>query len=358
MCLVCFTSCPLIRTPVERRRPARRALRAVRWPDSWPPPWSRLKNIRSCPTAWPNGERRTAASTSGVRPTSHTEMPRSFMRASPSASILSDGVLHVEHGAQVQHDDPGLSLLDQQPDLLRHPLAVDEEQPAHGAQHQRPESLVVGILGRERAEHARPRLRPSRYTGGSATCCASDTREMMIATRMPLRVPSSMTPAKAATAQMNSVRRTARIARNSGDLNQPDRVDDHHRRQRRLRHQADQRREEQQRQERRAARDQAGQLAARARQAVHGGLGRAAARRHAAEQRPAGRCDARRQQLLVRRAAAASPLCANARPAADVSVKLMSAMPRAPGHSCAMSEKSGSVRAGRPRGISPTVSTP
>ena len=53
-----------------------------------------------------------------------------------------------------------------------------------------------------------------------------------------------------------------------------------------------------------------------------------------------------------------SSLVAKARPAAIVSVKLISAMPRAPGQSCATSEKSGKVKDGRPRGISPTVSTP
>jgi hypothetical protein len=48
---------------------------------------------------------------------------------------------------------------------------------------------------------------------------------------------------------------------------------------------------------------------------------------------------------------AGSPLCANARPAAIVSVKLISAMPAAPGHSVAMRDASGRVRDGRPRGI-------
>ena len=49
---------------------------------------------------------------------------------------------------------------------------------------------------------------------------------------------------------------------------------------------------------------------------------------------------------------------AKARAAAIVSVKLMSAMPRAAGHSRATSGSSGSVTDGRPRGIAPMASTP
>ena len=53
-----------------------------------------------------------------------------------------------------------------------------------------------------------------------------------------------------------------------------------------------------------------------------------------------------------------SPRAANARPAAMVSVKLMSAMPSAPGHSGAPEERSGSMIAGNPAGICPTMATP
>ena len=49
---------------------------------------------------------------------------------------------------------------------------------------------------------------------------------------------------------------------------------------------------------------------------------------------------------------------ANARPAAIVSVKLISAMPSAPGASCAASARSGRVGFGRPCGMRPTVDTP
>lgn len=49
---------------------------------------------------------------------------------------------------------------------------------------------------------------------------------------------------------------------------------------------------------------------------------------------------------------------AKARPAAIVSVKLISAMPSAPGRSCSTSARSGSVSEGRPCGITPTVETP
>ena len=49
---------------------------------------------------------------------------------------------------------------------------------------------------------------------------------------------------------------------------------------------------------------------------------------------------------------------AKARPAAMVSVKLISAMPSAPGTRLAISPGSGSVTAGRPCGIRPTMPTP
>ena len=49
---------------------------------------------------------------------------------------------------------------------------------------------------------------------------------------------------------------------------------------------------------------------------------------------------------------------ANARPAAIVSVKLINAMPSAPGTNCSTSDRSGSVSAGNPCGIRPTVDTP
>ena len=49
---------------------------------------------------------------------------------------------------------------------------------------------------------------------------------------------------------------------------------------------------------------------------------------------------------------------AKARPAAIVSVKLISAIPSAPGSSCSTSDRSGIVSAGRPCGIRPTIDTP
>ena len=49
---------------------------------------------------------------------------------------------------------------------------------------------------------------------------------------------------------------------------------------------------------------------------------------------------------------------ANARPAAIDSVKLISAMPKAPGARAAIRPGSGSVNAGRPCGIRPTMPTP
>ncbi|MNE33712.1 hypothetical protein D3C80_1273990 [compost metagenome] len=53
-----------------------------------------------------------------------------------------------------------------------------------------------------------------------------------------------------------------------------------------------------------------------------------------------------------------SPLPTKARPAAMVSVKLISAMPAAPGNSCNTRVRSGIVRAGRPVGMLPTMATP
>ena len=81
-----------------------------------------------------------------------------------------------------------------------------------------------------------PGLRPSRYTGGSATWEASATRDSTMATMIPFKVPNKTTPAKAVKAQVNSVRRISRIARNSCWSNQSDRVDDDHSCERGLRH--------------------------------------------------------------------------------------------------------------------------
>ncbi len=53
-----------------------------------------------------------------------------------------------------------------------------------------------------------------------------------------------------------------------------------------------------------------------------------------------------------------SPGREKARPAAIVSVKLISAIPSAPGANCATSERSGRVSDGNPGGIRPTVETP
>ncbi len=53
-----------------------------------------------------------------------------------------------------------------------------------------------------------------------------------------------------------------------------------------------------------------------------------------------------------------SPGRMNARPAAIVSVKLISAIPSAPGTSCWISARSGSVSDGKPCGMCPTVETP
>lgn len=54
----------------------------------------------------------------------------------------------------------------------------------------------------------------------------------------------------------------------------------------------------------------------------------------------------------------ASPRSWKARPAAMLSVKLISAMPSAPGSNCSISAGSGRVSDGKPCGISPTVATP
>jgi hypothetical protein len=53
-----------------------------------------------------------------------------------------------------------------------------------------------------------------------------------------------------------------------------------------------------------------------------------------------------------------SPAAAKLRAAAMVSVKLISAMPSAPGSSASTSAGSGQVSVGSPRGMSPTVATP
>src|SRR5271165_2763710 len=66
-----------------------------------------------------------------------------------------------------------------------------------------------------------PGLRRRTYTGGSATWYASVTRETMMATMIPFRVPTTTTPANATIAHENSVLRMLRIARNSIGLMSP-----------------------------------------------------------------------------------------------------------------------------------------
>ena len=66
-----------------------------------------------------------------------------------------------------------------------------------------------------------PRLRPMTYTRGYADWLARPIIDTMIATTMPLRVPSSRTPMQATRAQRNSIVRTLRMARNSDGLINP-----------------------------------------------------------------------------------------------------------------------------------------
>ena len=140
-------------------------------------------------------------------------------------------------------------------------------------------------------------------------------------------MPSSTTPASA-TSGPDELRAPHREDRAElRRLDQPDRIHDDDRRQRRLRHQPDQRRQQQHRHQRGRRRDQLRQLACARRPA--GSLRSASCRR-----RPAWRRAARRPRWRGRSpaapgsAAAAAPrCCANARPAAMVSVKLISAMP-------------------------------
>ena len=119
-------------------------------------------------------------------------------------------------------------------------------------------------------------------------------------------------------------------------LDQLERVEHDDRGERGLRHERDDRPEQQQRRQRRRRGDELRHLRARARQAVDRGLRRAAAGRHRAEQAADDVGRAERQQLLVGAPAAARPGAPNARAAAMVSVKLMSAMPgRGWPHRCA-----------------------
>jgi hypothetical protein len=59
------------------------------------------------------------------------------------------------------------------------------------------------------------------YTRGYADWLARPIIDTMIATTMPLRVPSSRTPMQATRAQRNSIVRTLRMARNSDGLINP-----------------------------------------------------------------------------------------------------------------------------------------
>ncbi len=95
-------------------------------------------------------------------------------------------------------------------------------------------------------------------------------------------------------------------------------------------------------------RDDARDLRARAGRPVDRGLRRAAAARHRIRRtrRRRSRAPVANSSTLGR--GDGSSLATNARPAAIVSVKLINAMPTAPGHSCSASARSGSVNDGRP----------
>ena len=121
----------------------------------------------------------------------------------------------------------------------------------------------------------------------------------MIATRIPFRVPSSMTPTNAASAQTNSVRRIAQDVAEVRRLDQSDRIDDDDARQHRVRHEGEDRRQQQHRQDCHRGGDKTRDLGARTRHAIDRRLGHAATARHRPDQCAADVRCAGREQLAI-----------------------------------------------------------
>lgn len=139
-------------------------------------------------------------------------------------------------------------------------------------------------------------------------------------------------------------------------VDQSDRVGDDDRRQRCIWHQAEQRRQQQHRRQGRARGDQGGLLrpppTARTTAVCEVPAPAGIAPNRAPSRLPAPVATNSRFASI-----GGSPGRPKARPAAIVSLKLISAMPSAPGSNCSTRAMSGSVREGNPCGISPTVET-
>ena len=177
-----------------------------------------LNSIRSRPRRSSSPARRTTSSAAGLRPTSQTDgaaCPRQALLALDQH--LQGRVLDVGHPAHVERQHARLVLRDQRADLLGHVGRVDEVQsPLRPHDEQALERLVVGVLGRERAQHVGTALAADdRHARVRRLARKSPMSESTTATTMPLSVPNTSTPRAAATAQRNSIVRTRRIALNS-----------------------------------------------------------------------------------------------------------------------------------------------
>ena len=126
-----------------------------------------------------------------------------------SLEHLERRVLEVEDGAAVEYDDLRPRLVDLRPHLFADPLGVREEDAALRTQdEQARQRLVLGMLLRTRGRKTlRAALAPEHVDGGFRRLLREGPEERRRSRdRMPFSVPSSTTPANAASAQQNSVR--------------------------------------------------------------------------------------------------------------------------------------------------------
>ena len=157
-----------------------------------------------------------------------------------------------------------------------------------------------GCSGDSGRSTSAPRLRPMTDTRGCAVWLARLISDRMIATTMPLSVPSSEHADAGDQRPAEFHRAHGADGTELGRLDQSDRIDNDDRRERGVRHQAEHRCQQQHRRHRGACGHQRRLLRPPARGAHDGRLRRAASGRHRAEQRTAHIGGPRGDQFAIR----------------------------------------------------------
>src|SRR6516165_3759427 len=267
-------------------------------------------------------------------------------------------IFEIGNAAEIERDYFGLHLRNQGPDLVSDELGVREKHQAfHLQQQQARKGFILRMLLRLRSEHVGARFAPKnvdrriRHLKGQGQQgydnCNDDPPE-----RSQQYDSSKRNDDPDELSQSDREDRTEFLR-----VHHPAGVDQHDCGKRCLGHQLDERSEHKHRNQSDRGCDKRRELGVRAGKAVYRGSD---------VPPPAGIAPNAAPPKFARPVASNSRLgrgggswsATNARPAAIVSVKLISAIPSADGQRCSNSEKSGIVNDGKPSGIRPTPCTP